>query len=253
MDRPNFDMTGKVALLTGAARGIGLAIARALASAGCAVAIQDIAQDVASDAAKAIVAEGGRAIALGGDVNDLTLPARCVSSVVEQLGGLHVLVNNAGIQREVHWLEQDARELLDTIAADLVSPILFCKAAAPYFKAQKWGRILNVSSIQAVKGNPHMLPYSLSKSGLVTLTRALARDLGRDGVTVNCIGPGWFNTLRNKNEFRDEDDVAEKGRHLLLGRVGDPQDCAGLALLLCSPAGEYITGQTVYIDGGITA
>jgi NAD(P)-dependent dehydrogenase (short-subunit alcohol dehydrogenase family) len=253
MDRPNFDMTGKVALLTGAGRGIGLAIAQAFASAGAAVALQDIDEAVAIESANKINAAGGRAIGIGGDAGDLSLPVKCVESVVQELGGLHVLVNNAAIQRQVSWMEQPADEMVHTLTSNLVSPILFCREAATIFKAQKYGRIINVTSIQALRGNAGMLPYSLSKSALVTLTRALARDLASHGITVNAIGPGWFNTLRNKKDFESAEDVKERGKNLPLGRVGEPKDCAGAALLLASAAGEYITGQTIYVDGGMTA
>src|SRR5687767_10462136 len=131
MAAPNFDMTGKVALLTGAGRGIGLAIAKAFAGAGCTVAIQDIELDVAEAAIEEIKQAGGRAIALGGDATDHTLPPRCVTEVIAKLGGLHVLVNNAAIQQRVSWLEQDPAEMLSTLSANIISPILFCRAVTP--------------------------------------------------------------------------------------------------------------------------
>jgi NAD(P)-dependent dehydrogenase (short-subunit alcohol dehydrogenase family) len=249
-----FDMTGKVALLTGAGRGIGLAIAKQFAAAGCAVAIQDIDLSVAQTAATEIERVGGRAMAIDGDAGDLALAARCVAAVQRELGGLHVLVNNAAIQQRADWLTQDPAEMLHTLSTNLVSPILFCRAAVPIFRAQRWGRILNIGSIQGRSGNIGMLPYSLSKSALATFTKALARELGRDGITVNCIAPGWIaSTLRNRNDFSSEQDKKDKGKRLTAGRVGEPEDMAGMALTLCTDAGAYVTGQTIYVDGGMSA
>jgi 3-oxoacyl-[acyl-carrier protein] reductase len=247
----SFDMTGRVALLTGAGRGIGLAIARAFATAGAAIAIQDIDLTVATDAARAIEEAGGRAIPLGGDAADLSLAQRSVDDVVKQLGGLHVLVNNAAIQQTIHWLEQDAHEMVHTLSTNVVSPLLFCRAAVPIFKAQRWGRIINIGSIQGTKGNAGMLPYSLSKAAIMTMTKALSRDLAPDGITVNCIAPGWIaGTFRNRGDFPTEEDKMRKGKHIPVGRVGEPQDMAGAALLLASKAGEFISGQTIHVDGG---
>lgn len=247
-----FDMTGRVALITGAGRGIGLAIGKLLAEHGAAVAIQDIDPAVAEAGAKQINDAGGRAIGLAGDVGDLAYPAACIAETVSKLGGLHVLVNNAAIQHRTPWLEEKPADLVRVLTTNIVSPILFCQAAVPIFKAQHWGRIVNVGSIQGLSGNAHMLPYSLSKSAVATMTKALARDLGHDGITVNNLAPGWINTHRNREDFADDDDKRSKGKRVLLGRVGEPEDLAGTALLLCTKAGEYITGQTIIVDGGIT-
>jgi NAD(P)-dependent dehydrogenase (short-subunit alcohol dehydrogenase family) len=248
-----FRLDGRVALLTGAGRGIGLAMAKALATAGCAVAIQDIDLEVARAEAKKINEQGGRAIALGGDVCDLSLPAKLVAEVVRELGGLHVLVNNAAIQDEKHWMKVTAEEMQQQIRADLVSPILFCQLVTPIFRKQRWGRIVNLGSVQQRAGNPDMLPYSLCKAAVEKLTTALARDLAGDQITVNLIAPGWINTYRNEHNFSSPQDKAEKGKRVVpIGRVGEPSDFAGVILLLCSDAGEYITGQWIYVDGGLS-
>jgi NAD(P)-dependent dehydrogenase (short-subunit alcohol dehydrogenase family) len=252
MDAPNFRVDGKVALITGAGRGIGLGMAQGLASAGATVVIQDIELEVATAAAQAIVAEGGKALALGGDLTDLTLPERLVKQTVEQAGGIDILINNGAIQSSKHWLEMPLEEMKLQFDTDLVSPILFCRAAVPYMKAKKWGRIINLGSIQQRSANPHMLPYSLCKGSMEKLTKALGRDLARDKITVNCIAPGWINTYRNRHDFKDAQDVVEKGKHVPLGRVGEPYDFAGIVVLLCSSAGEYITGQNIFVDGGFS-
>ncbi|HEY8668097.1 MAG TPA: SDR family NAD(P)-dependent oxidoreductase [Tepidisphaeraceae bacterium] len=249
----SFDISGRVALLTGAGRGIGLAIAQALAGAGAAVAIQDVDLAIAEAEAEKINQAGRRAIALGGDVADLSLPARLVHDVVTQLGGLHILINNASIQKPQPWLTLEPPQIERELRADLITPLLLCQRAAPIFQRQRWGRIINIGSIQQRGGNPNMLPYSLSKLALDGLTKALARDLAKDNITVNLLAPGWFNTYRNRGDFESEQDLIDKGKHVPLGRIGDPADCAGAALLLCSEAGSYITGQSIFIDGGMSA
>lgn len=253
MNAPTFRIDGKVALLTGAGRGIGLAMAQALASAGVAVAIQDIDLDVARAEADKINAEGGKAIALPGDLTDLTLPERLVNETIAQLSSLDILINNGAIQDHQHWLQDNVGSMKRQFDANLFVPIMLCQRVVPLMKQKQWGRIINLSSIQQRSANPHMLPYSLSKGAIVKLTKALARDLAKDQITVNTIAPGWINTWRNRHDFKDADDVKSKGQHVPIGRIGAPDDFGGIAVLLCSDAGNYITGQTIYVDGGMSA
>jgi NAD(P)-dependent dehydrogenase (short-subunit alcohol dehydrogenase family) len=253
MSRINLDLTGKVALVTGSGRGIGLAIAQSLASHGCAVAIQDIDIDVAQAEAEKINQLGGKAIAIAGDIADLALPDRCIAEVMRQLGGLHILVNNAAIQLAKNWQEFTYDEITKIVNADFLSPIRFCQLAAEIFKAQRWGRIVNIGSIQQRVGNADMLPYSMSKAALENLTRALARTLAPDQVTVNLLNPGYFNTYRNRFDWKDDQERIDKGKsYVPIGRIGEPEDCAGIAVFLASNAGGYITGQTIYVDGGMS-
>jgi len=163
------------------------------------------------------------------------------------------MINNAAVQRSASWMEFEAAEIEAQVPADLVSPLLFCRHAARVFQAQKWGRIVNISSIQGRRANPKMLPYSMSKAALDNMTMALARDLAKDNITVNAIAPGYFNTWRNRAEFSSEAEIEKRGEWVPLGRVGQPRDCGGLALLLCSEAGSYMTGQIIYVDGGISS
>jgi glucose 1-dehydrogenase len=254
MDAPNLRLDGKVALISGAGRGIGVGIAHALASAGCAVAIQDIDHQVAQSTADKIAAEtGAKLLALGGDITDLSLPSRAVRETQGALGGLHILVNNAAIQQEKDWTQFTVDEITRQVNADFISPILFCQQVTPIFKRQKFGRIINIGSIQQRVGNPDMLPYSMSKAALENLTRGLARVLAEDGITVNLLNPGYFNTYRNRDQFKTPQDLIDRGKkYVPMGRIGEPEDCGGIALLLASDAGAYITGQTIFVDGGMS-
>ncbi len=248
----SFDMTGRVALVTGAGRGIGKGMAQGLAAHGCAVAIQDIELDVAQEAADEIVNSGGRALALGGDVGNLALLEKWIEQTQCELGGLHVLINNAAIQKEGSWLEETPEEFEREWRANLLAPVRLCQLCVPIFKAQKWGRIINVGSIQGKGGNAGMLPYSMSKAALENMTKGLSRPLGQDGITVNMIAPGYYNTWRNRDQFQTPEDFEKRSQWIPLKRIGEPEDCAGAALLLCSDAGSYITGQTLYVDGGMS-
>ena len=253
MDAPaTFRIDGRVALITGAGRGIGLGMAKALASAGAAVAIADIDLDVARAAAAEINAGGGKAIAMAGDITDLSAPETIIAETVGQLGGLHILINNAAIQSNIHWMEQDVDDFKRQLDANVIAPVLFCRLAVPHMRAANWGRIINLGSIQQRGGNPTMLPYSLSKACMEKLTKALARDLAKDNITVNCIAPGWINTWRNRDDFKTDEEKLAKGKHVPLGRIGEPRDFAGITLLLCSDAGGYITAQNIFVDGGMS-
>jgi NAD(P)-dependent dehydrogenase (short-subunit alcohol dehydrogenase family) len=246
-----FDMTGRVALLSGAGRGIGLAMAQALAGAGCAIALQDVDLEVARTEADAINARGGKAVAFGGDIADLSLPGRLVDEVLGTFGRLDVLVNNASIQLAKHWTEVSVEEMETEFRADLISPILFIQRVWPIFQRQKSGRIINIGSVQQRAVNPQMFAYSLSKAGLEKLTLGLAREMAGNNVTINTIAPGWINTLRNQHQLTSPEVVEKLGKERVpIGRLGEPSDFRGVVLLLCSDAGSYITGQTIFVAGG---
>jgi glucose 1-dehydrogenase len=244
----NFDLSGKVALLTGAGRGIGLAMAQALSAAGCAVAIQDVDEQVA----KAEAAKLPRAVGLGGDITNLAVAPKLVTATREQLGGIHILINNGSVQLRKTWLNETRETFDQTLHGNVLLPVLLAQQVSDIFRRQKWGRIINVGSIQQQRGNERMLSYAASKAALENITKALARDFAGDGVTVNLIAPGYINTLRNVEKLGTPEGRAQAGQHIPAGRVGEPEDCAGIALLLCSDAASYITGQTIYVDGGLS-
>ena len=251
----NFDLTGRCVLVTGGARGIGCAIARALAAAGAAVAVQDIDADAARKTVEQFKSFGYAAVALDGDaLLDLSAPARLVEQTVDALGGLQILVNNASIQTPASWLVQDPAEMERQLRADVIAPILFCRSALPHLKdnASGRGRIINLGSVQQRGANPGMLAYSLSKGALEKLTIGLAHALATDRITVNQIAPGWIaDTERNRKDLNTAEKVAQKGDYIPLGRLGFPVDMAGVAVLLASDAGAYITGQSIFVDGGM--
>ncbi len=252
LPQPSFDLTGRVALLTGAGRGIGLGMARALASLGAAVAIQDIDLSIAERESADIIAAGGKAIPLGGDVTNLSLPERIVADVARQLGRLDILVNNAGIQSRNPWTTQPMDDAEREHRANVLAPLLFSRHALEHFRCGGYGRIINIGSIQGMTGNPGMLAYSMSKAALVNQTTALARSLAKEGITVNLIAPGYINTHRNQQDFPDIQTLREKGRNIPIGRIGEPNDFGGIAALLAGEAGSYITGQVIYVDGGLS-
>ncbi len=247
----SIDLTGKVALITGAGRGIGLAMAQALTAAGAAVAIQDIDLDIAKGEAASINAAGGRAIAIGGDVSDLAQAPPMVEQTIQSLGGLHILINNAALQRYDHWSTIPIDEAERQLRANLLTPLRLCQLVNDRFRSQQWGRIINLSSVQCRRGNPGMPVYAMTKSAIINLTSALAQDLGKLGITVNAIAPGVVATYRNETVLADQETVARWVKSIPVGRIGQPKDAAGLAVFLCSEAADYITGQTIFVDGGL--
>ena len=252
MKLPDFSSAGRVALTTGAGRGLGLGMANALAAAGAAVVIQDIAVDIAQAEADKIIAAGGRAAAIPGDATAPDYAAQVYQACCDKLGPPDILINNASIQHHVPFLQHSPESMQKHVDADILSAVKLCQLVIPHMQQQKWGRIINISSVQAKGGNAWMPIYAISKAGMENLTRGLARAFGHDGILVNCIGPGWMNTLRNQDGLADKERAMKHAQRMPVQRYGEPDDLAGVALLLCSPAGAYITGQTIYVDGGLS-
>lgn len=241
---------GKVALVTGAGGGIGEATARRLAEEGAAVAVNDVNEQGATKVASSINDGGGRAIAVPGTVSDKGAVDAMVSRVVSELGGLHILINNAGINRDSMLKKMTEEQFDEVIAVNLKGSFLCAQAAAmAMIEADQGGRIVNTASIGVV-GNPGQTNYSASKAGLIGMTRTMALELARYKITVNCIAPGATETpmlAGVPDKFR-EAFVAK----IPLRRFADPREIAAAHAFLASDDAAYITGQVFFVDGGLT-
>ena len=243
---------GRVAIVTGAARGIGAGIAQRLASEGAAVGVVDLDESAATQAAEALDAE--RAIGIGCDVADAASVEAAVQRVADELGGVDVLVNNAGITRDNLLFKMSEDDWDSVIGVHLKGAFLMSRAAQQHMVKAKYGRILNLSSVSAL-GNRGQANYSAAKMGVQGLTRTLALELGPFGVNVNAIAPGFIVTEMTDATARrvgvdPEQYRAEAAKLNPVRRVGWPDDIAAAAAFLCSDEAGYITGQTLYVDGG---
>ena len=246
-----FDLTGRVALVTGASRGIGRALALGLAEVGADVAVHYATRDAEARAvADAIRGVGRRAEIFGGDLADTSTAAKLVAQVAEKFGRLDVLALNASAEHR-HAFDVMPVEDFDTeVAVNLRSTLDLIAAARPHMAAQRWGRMLLIGSIQSVKPNPMLTVYAALKAASVNLAKNLARQLASENITVNVLSPGAIATDRNAGVLADPAYRARVEAQIPLGRVGEADDCVGAALLLCSDAGRYITGVELFIDGG---
>ena len=193
-------------------------------------------------------------MSFGGDVLDLSLPARLVADVVAQLGGLHVLINNASIQIQKPWMETSAQEMEKQLRAELISPIVFIQQVWPIFKRQGYGRIINLGSVQQRRVNPGMLGYSLSKGAMEKFTMGLFEEMAAANVTINQIAPGWINTYRNRESLSTPEIIAEAGKqHVPIGRIGEPGDFKGIVAAAVQRGGELYHGREYFCGWGAEA
>ena len=240
-------MKGQVALVTGASRGIGRAIAQALAAEGVIVIGTATSQAGAAAIGQALAPSGGRGVVL--DVNDGAALEASVDDIVKQHGGLQILVNNAGITRDtlaMRMKDGDWDAVLDT---NLKAVFRASRAVMRTMMKQRYGRIVNITSVVGASGNPGQANYAAAKAGVAGMTRALARELGSRGVTVNCVAPGFIATDMT-------DGLAEAQKTALLaqipiGRLGSPQEGADAVLFLASPRAGYVTGTELHVNGGM--
>ena len=243
-----------VAIVTGAARGIGAATARKLAADGMAVAVLDLEEAACKPTVEAITSGGGRAIAVGANVSDSAQVDQAVSRAAEELGPPTVLVNNAGVIRD-NLLFKMAEEDWDTVlGVHLRGAFLMSKAAQKHMVERKYGRIVNLSSSSAL-GNRGQVNYSAAKAGMQGFTKTLAIELGQFGITANAVAPGFIETdmtrataARVKMEFEDFKNAAAS--QIPVRRVGQPEDVANVISFLASEGAGFVSGQVIYVAGG---
>jgi len=247
-------LRGRVAIVTGGSRGLGKAIGMELAGSGAHIAFNFLdtgpqARREAHQTQAELEAMEVRVFCRACDVRDPEGVSDFVQEAAEGLGGLHVLVNNAGIGRDrALWrmTDEEWQAVLDT---NLSGAFYFIRAATPRFRDQEWGKIVNVSSVHGIRGEFGLANYVSSKAGLIGLTRSAAVELGPSNVNVNAVAPGYIRTTRLTEQVPAE--ILDRARQKsLLGRLGDPQDVARVVLFLCSEAARHITGAVIPVDGG---
>ncbi|KAB8197237.1 glucose 1-dehydrogenase [Nonomuraea phyllanthi] len=248
-----FDLSGMQALVTGASKGIGRAIALAYAEAGADVALVSRSAETLAGVGKEIEALGRRALVIPADLTDRDAAAGAVTAAIEGLGHLDIVVNNAGgsnFMVEFKDLRLSGWDKLMRLNLD--SAMTVCHTVAPHLLERGSGTVINVASVAAL-GAPFLAPYAAAKAGVVALTKTLAVEWARAGVRVNALCPGWTATDLNRNLWEDETSGPATVSGVPMRRWGTPEEMAQPAVFLASPAAAYITGQVLFVDGGATA
>ena len=245
-------LAGRRALVTGASRGIGEALALGLAAAGADIALAGRDRAALDRVAEAVRERGRQAVPVVLDVAETGGIDRAFAVAATALGGLDILVNNAGVEEVRPSLAVD-EALWDRIVDTNLKGAFFCARAAALLMKPRGGAILNLCSLTSEVGVPGAAPYGASKTGLVGMTRALATEWAKDGIRVNGIGPGYFRTALTEVFYRDEAWQQRMLAAIPAGRFGRMEDLAGPAVFLCSDAAAYVTGQVLYVDGGYLA
>jgi len=238
---------GKRALVTGSSRGIGRAIAIALAADGYEVLIHCAGNmQKAEETRKLIERAGHSATVIQADLCNLDQTARLVA----EMGDIDALVLNASVQYRNKWEQISQDECRDQLNLNFISSLLLVQGAVPHMRTAGWGRVVTIGSVQEAKPHPDMLVYSASKAAQTNLMRSLALQLAKDGITVNNVAPGVIYTDRNTKALADPAYAQQVMDSIPVGFYGKPEDCAGIVSLLCSEKGRYITGQSIFVDGG---
>jgi len=248
-----FRLDGRVAIVTGASRGLGRSIALALAEAGADVAVAARSETELAETASAIEGRGRRAVAVPTDVTVYTQVETLMERTVATLGRLDIVVNNSGIAAVMPLAEMPPEDFRRSLEVNLVGAFNGCRAAAARLIAQKSGKIVNLASMLGAAGLAGYTAYSASKGGVIAFTRALAVEWARHNIQVNAMAPGWFVTDMNSQAFDDPRIRERLLRDVPARRTGKLEEVGPLAVYLASSASDYMTGQTVFLDGGHSA
>jgi 3-oxoacyl-[acyl-carrier protein] reductase len=243
-------LDGRVALITGAGRGIGKAVAQTLAAAGARVALLSRTEANAQAVAHAIEAAGGHALAFGGDVADPSTVDTVIEQTLKHWERLDIVVNNAGITRDTLLLRMKDEDWDAVLQTNLKGAFVCSRAALKPMTRQRWGRIVNISSVVGLTGNAGQANYAASKAALIAFTKSVALEMGSRGITCNAVAPGLIETDMTQAMPQQARDYALQ--RIPVGRFGTPEDIAYGVLFLCSEYAAYITGQVFVIDGGLT-
>ncbi|NQX01309.1 SDR family oxidoreductase [bacterium] len=248
-----FQLKGRTALVTGSARGIGRAIALALAECGATVAVHGLkAGEPLADTLAEVRKLSPDSIAVAGDLAQPDAVKRILADTVAAIGSPDILVLNASIQIRKPWSEITLEESLEQMQVNFHASLQLIQDTAPAMAARKWGRIVTIGSVQQYRPHPQMPVYAASKSALENLVRNLAVQLAPDGITLNNVAPGAIATDRNQEVLANPAYLQAVLGKIPLARIGTPEDCAGVVLLLCSDAGSYLTGADLRVDGGMS-
>jgi len=247
-----FDLSGNVALVTGAYRGLGFAIARGLARAGASVVLNGRKPKELAAAVETLTAEGFDADFATFDVTDENAVRSGIAEIASKLGTVDILVNNAGIQRRASFTEFAKADWDAIIATNLTAPYLVSQAVLPEMIAKKRGKIIHIASLMSELARPTVVPYTAAKGGVRQLTRGMAVELAQHNVQVNAIAPGYFATELNRALIDNAEFNAWVCKRTPAARWGQPDEISGLAVFLASKAADYMTGQLLFIDGGMS-
>jgi 2-deoxy-D-gluconate 3-dehydrogenase len=246
-------LDGCVAVVTGASHGLGRVMALALAEAGADVALAGRSKPDLEETAHRVERLGRRALVVPTDVRILAEVEELMGRAVTGLGRLDILVNNSGVAHVAPLAEMPPEEWTRMLETNLTGTFNGCRAAAPHFLAAKRGKVINIASMLAAVGLSHYAAYSATKGGIVAFTRAVAVEWARHNIQVNAIAPGWFVTDMNAHAFADEKLRERFLRDIPMRRTGREEEIGPLAVYLASPASDFMTGQTIYLDGGHSA
>lgn len=237
----------KTVLVTGSSRGIGRAIAIRLAGEGYKVIVHGANNLAKAEETKRIIEQnGGEAGIIISDLCDV----KQTKDIIDKIGGIDALVLNASLQYRTPWQEISVEACYEQLNCNFVSSMLLIQAVVPHMKAKGWGRIVTIGSVQEAKPHPDMLVYSATKAAQTNMVQSLSLQLAKDGITVNNVAPGVIYTDRNVEALSDKEYAKKVTDSIPVGFYGEPKDCTGIVSLLCSDEGRYITGQSIFVDGG---